>query len=277
MTVRLTPVSRQFEPTHKSKFKNILVNGCSYTWNNAESYPITWPYYLRDLCNFEQVFDCSQGASGSNHIFTSTIYEIETNQDIHCDNTLVLIMWSGLTRVDLVVQKNVDLMVKKDADLVIDSTMNFWSKNRYCFSKDLVSMPLLRSSKYSTSKDSLSLDTLRESYHKIIDNDAQIVVSAIKILALSNYLSNKGFDFVFLDWENYSTNVELAKIHPNLSRAVRHKTSDIKSLGTYADENNLRIPGDGHPQPDAHLYWTKQHLIPFMMNLGYLESTMDSS
>jgi hypothetical protein len=262
MTARSTPVVRQFSPTHKSKFKNIFVNGCSYTWNNSQSAPVTWPYYLRDLCEVEQVFDCSQGASGSNHIFTSTIYEIENNLDINCQDTLVIIMWSGLSRVDLVARKDIDTSVNKK-----DATTNFWLHNRYQFFDDLISVPLTRFNDYD---NNFLFDQLRKAYHKLIDTDAQIVSSATKILSLSDYLKNKGFTFIFLNWQKRTMEAELEKLPNNFSQTVRNKICGIKSLGEYADENNLRIPNDGHPSPDAHLNWTRQHLLPMLEDLGYV-------
>ena len=260
MTARYTSVPRQFIPTHKSKFKTLIVNGCSYSSNNSLTAPVSWPYYLRDLCNFQQVFDYSQGASGSNHIFTSTIYELETNKTIDYNDTLVIIMWSGLSRVDLVAKKNIDSFV--DAQ---DKSLDFWMRNRYYYFDDLISLPLVRPRVYNGTL----FNRLQESYHKLIDIDAQIFSSATKILALSDYLKNKKIPFMFLTWEKTSFDLEICKLPMELDQSVREKIHDIKSLGQHADEMHMRIPNDGHPSPNAHLTWTKEHLIPGLEDLGY--------
>lgn len=263
MTARQSVINQQFENIYSSRFKNLFVNGCSYTWNNSESVPVTWPYYLRDLAKIDNVYDCSQGASGANHIFTSTVYEIETSVDINKDDTLIVIMWSGLSRVDLI--------AKSDIDLVVNSTSypgySFWRKNRYTYFDNFLSLPLIRNS----NERSTLLEQMSLNYFQLIDIDTQIIASATKLLALHEYLKNKGFNFVFLTWEKKATEIELSKLPKDLANAVRDKIHNIKTLGEYADEYNLRVPNDGHPTPDAHLHWTKEYLIPHLESIGYLE------
>jgi hypothetical protein len=209
---------------------------------------VTWPYYLRDLSNQDQIYDWSQGASGSNHIFTSTINEIENNTNINKDNTLVIIMWSGLSRVDVVAKT---------------------TYKGYNYFDDFVSLPLLRYDAHD--KIASSFDQLCVNYHRFIDVDAQIIVSATKILALYDYLKNKGFNFLFLTWEKTTMEFELSKIPNSFADAVWNKFNNIKTLGEYATDHNLRIPNDGHPSPDAHLMWTREHLIPHLESLNYIQ------
>jgi hypothetical protein len=107
MTAKTRKLAKQFTTTYSTEFKNLLVSGCSYTFNNSENHICSWPYYLRDLAGFNEVYDCSQSGAGSNHIFNSIINEIETNININIQDTLVIIMWSGLTRTDVIAEQDI--------------------------------------------------------------------------------------------------------------------------------------------------------------------------
>ena len=82
MTATLRQLPRVFDPVYTSQWQNLLVSGCSYTWNNSMTDICTWPYYLRDLGNFQQVWDCSQGGSGPAHCFNSIINELTINPEL---------------------------------------------------------------------------------------------------------------------------------------------------------------------------------------------------
>jgi hypothetical protein len=74
--------------------KQVLVNGCSFT---ARSQCENWPEHLPE--NW-QVTNIASHAAGNQWICDSTIVK-----SINFDYDLVLIMWSGLTRIDMPVNK----------------------------------------------------------------------------------------------------------------------------------------------------------------------------
>ena len=236
------------------------MNGCSYTWNHSEFTAVTWPYYLQDMANFDQVYDCSQAGSGNTHIFCSTINEIETNQNISPANTLVIINWSGLERIDVISQKNVDAVTNKT-----NSAYNFYLKNRYCYFDDFITLPFYRP--FESPKT--LLDELVLQYYKVVGTNGQVITSITQILALWEYLKNKGYTVIFLYYET-SLKKQLTLMNTALSNAVISKIANIESLGAYANRKSLRIPGDGHPTPDAHLNWTREHLMPYLESLEHI-------
>jgi hypothetical protein len=260
MVAKVRAIAPQFLNTHSSRFKKLLTNGCSYTWNNSESVALTWPYYLKDMASFNQVYDCSQAGSGNNHIFHSTINEIETNQHISPTDTLVIINWSGLERVDVISQKDTDALINKTR-----SAYNFYLKNRYCYFDDFISLPFFR----PYGKAETLLDELVLQYYKVVGTDGQVICSITHILALSEYLKNKGYTAIFLYYET-TLKKELSLMNTSLSNALISKIVDIKSLGKYADEKLMRIPNDGHPTPDAHLGWTREYLMPYLESMEYI-------
>jgi hypothetical protein len=93
-------IKRNFENTVDLGFKNLVVGGCSFTNTiNGGNVPTTWPYYLRDLANIQEVFSCAVPGAGNYFISQSIIWGIETKK-LHPDETLIVVMWSGTNRED---------------------------------------------------------------------------------------------------------------------------------------------------------------------------------
>lgn len=244
MTAKIRNIQRQFTQTHTSAYKNLLVSGCSFTWNNSEQHVCSWPYYLRDIVRFDQVFDCSQSGAGSNHIFNSTINEIETNPAIDNQNTLVLIMWSGLARTDMIATKDV--------------TRARHHMSNYEFDSKFATLSIFNNATKNTHLDQLCRD-----YKKIVDSDAQIYESVLKIIALNAYLSHKGYEFLFASWKDPIP--DLDRIGATTTKTVLSMLDSVPYLGDYADKKQLKEP-DGHPSPDGYLEWTRNCLIPVLEN-----------
>ena len=252
MSAKKRNLNRVFSSVYTTSYKNLLVSGCSYTWNRSEEHICTWPYYLRDLCNFEEILDCSQAGSGFNHTFNSVINEIENNSNITPDNTFIIIMWSGLERVD--VTANIDLV------------KSYSNMETHCFDSQLSSLSLfIHQPKWKTilgTDPNKDIELLRQMYRTLIDSKAQVFDSYIKLIALYNYLKNLNFKFVFLEWD--STVTKLSTSSSRLADQYQRMTANIQTLGDYATVNNKRIPNDGHPTPDAHLEWTRTILVPYL-------------
>jgi hypothetical protein len=244
--------------TIKSKFKNVLVSGCSFTFNNSKTDACSWPYYLRELANID-IIDGSQSGAGNDHIFNSIINEIEVNEHINPRDTLVIIMWAGFSRVDFICEH--------------DITKNwYWNDNYYKFNDKFSTFSLWpnSSNKYP------DLFKLEQIYRKNIGFDAQIYASNLKIIALKNYLENKGFNYIFtqsLTNQDGATGikgetVEEFEIPKKLSKQVTSVVSNMVFLGNFADSIGS-YEDDGHPSHEAHLQWTKKHLIPRMVKDGF--------
>jgi hypothetical protein len=263
---------KQFTSTHTTEFDNLLVSGCSFTYNNSTEHLCTWPYYLRDICGFNEVYDSSQAGAGSNHIFNSIINEVETNSNINAKNTLVIIMWSGLTRTDLIAETHI--------------TKSYYNMNHYNFDDKFSTLSLNSVFIQAPRSDSNPLVAkLHQLYKKIIPGDAQILESAFKIIALQSYLEKQGFKYIMLNWmgptlnsvfiqaPRSDSNPLVAKLHQlpelnTLNNAIKESVLSIfdpvKTLGEYATNTRQTIPNDGHPTPDAHLSWTREYLIPYL-------------
>ena len=249
MVAKIRNIAKQFQSTHQTRFKNLLVSGCSYTWNNSQQHVCSWPYYLRDIGGFDQVIDCSQSGAGSNHIFNSIINEIEADTQINKHNTLVVVMWSGLTRTDVIATQ--------------DITEPWHFMSNYNFDQRFATLSIFN---HTVQDDPLSV--LCQQYKRLIDTDSQIYESMLKILALECYLKQKEFDFIFTSWMNPVP--ELNRIDSVLTTKVVGLLSSIPYLDEYAKQKNQKEP-DGHPTPDGYLGWTQQHLVPYLESRNIIE------
>jgi hypothetical protein len=242
LSAKIRHLKKTFATTHQTKFKKILVSGCSFTYNNSETDICTWPYYLKDLTGIETVFDASQSGAGSNHIFNSIVYECETNSLINADDTLIIVMWSGLSRTDVVAKR-----------LVTD---HWHSMSNYCFDEQFATLSIFNSVEGNT-----YIDDLCKKYKKIISPDAQIIESLIKIQALKQYLISKKFNHVFLSWMDPA--IELKHINTTMTMPL----DQVPYLYEFAEQKQM-LETDSHPSPDGHLQWVKECLLPYLSVCG---------
>lgn len=242
MTAKIRTIPRQFQQTHTSAFRKLLVSGCSFTYNNSDDCLCSWPYYLRDLAGFEQVHDCSQSGAGSNHIFNSVINEIETNPDIDHNDTLVIVMWSGLSRTDVITTN--------------DITKQWHDMSNYDFDQKFSTFSIFNQSAETKS----AADDLCVRYKKLIGLDAQIYESCLKIIALESYLKQKEFSFVFTSWKNPEQELDLVSVGP----MIKSKLGSLDYLGEFSVARS-QVEKDGHPSPDGYLSWTREKLLPYLV------------
>lgn len=261
MTAKLRNIPKQFDSTHSSKFKNLFVSGCSFTYNNSENSTCTWPYYLRDFVGFDQVYDCSQSGAGNSHIFNSVVNEVETNTAISPESTMMIVMWSGMSRVDVI------------ATQALAKSWHFMSNNYQLDDKfstlSIFNIEHFRfSSGYGNNKTS-DLETMCYHYRRLIEPEAQIYQSMLNIISLYHYLKNKNYNFVFLNYMDPTPELECIK-NPLVS-TVSQMFAPVLDLGTYS-QSTRQLEVDDHPSPDGYLSWTKDYLIPYLCSIDQLQT-----
>jgi hypothetical protein len=239
---------RTFIQTHNTKIQNLLVSGCSMVWNNSEKDICSWPYYLRDLAGFKEVYDCSQSGAGTNHIFNSVINDIETGK-VDISSTLILIMWSGLSRTDVIAES--------------DITQPWHHMSNYYFSEKFATLSL-----FNNVTGNGKLDTLCRDFKKIVSLESQIYESSLKILALHHYLSSKHAKFFFFSWQDLELDLSLIS-NDIIAEKVMNLIAPVKLLVPFARSNGM-LGSCGHPTPDGYLAWTQQYLIPFLKSQDIL-------
>lgn len=246
MTATVRPIARQFAPVAKLVLPKVLITGCSFTFNNSLEHACSWPYYLRDLADVEEIYDCSQVGAGNAHMFNSIINEIETNNDVSATDTLVIVMLSGMTRTDVIATQDV--------------TKRWHTMSNYCFDQTFATLNIPNSVEYNA--DPL-LTNLSRLYKLNVDVSAQVLESSLKIIALDAYLKCRGFNYIISSWKNPEPELAESK----LKQQVLDLLAPLEYLGDHARRINQCVP-DGHPTPDGYLDWTRQHLVPFLLAHG---------
>lgn len=249
--VRRDWIKRSFDTQKDFGYKNLVVSGCSFTYNTSLSDACTWPYYLKDLGNFQHVYDCSLLGAGNYHIAHATQWSMEL-AELDPTDTLVVVMWSGNDRDDAIL--NQEYISKKysaefrytdkvatglsgglDEDSWSNVTMNFY--------RDL---PMLKS------------------------QESRAVENFLYINGLYHYLKNKNYPFVFLNYLNPDVPNRSAdfKIDQLLPKTLRSKYqsmfADVVDLYSWALKHNRLGDDDYHPTPDGHLAWCREILIPYL-------------
>lgn len=242
-------LARTFSSTHQSHRPNLLVSGCSYVWNNSQEHLVTWPYYLRDLAGYNQVFDCSQSAGGNAHVFNSIVYELETNAELTAENTDVVVMWAGMERTDIMA----------DESLV----QQWYHMDHITFGQGRwASLNVWPDATWARDRNS-TINQFLKTYRVLIDNRAQILESCLRILALHGYLTQKGFNTVFTT--SHPIQHYLKLLNDPVSDQVTKILADLENLDSYTSRAGDRISrSDRHPTPNSHLGWTRDVLMPFL-------------
>jgi hypothetical protein len=243
--IHLSPVPRTFSPVMDLGYQYLLTSGCSFTNNNSQEHCISWPLYLRDLGNFQEVFNCSYPGSGNQHIHYSTICEIELNEKLSPENTLVVIMWSGWDRDDFVVMPE-----------AVDQT--YFNSISYRYTNEV--MTGLTGGVSGVGNLIVNVDSVK----KIKNEYSRSLENYLHIVSLQNYLVAKGFNYVFTELND--NNLEIATLLPDsMYQKYTQIVRQLKpTLGTY-NQDYLALSFDGvHPCPEVHLKWTRNVLLPFL-------------
>lgn len=248
---------KTFDVEHNLGYENLLVAGCSFTDNRSQSpdiannHIVTWPYYLRDLCGFKTVIDCSLPGAGNKFIHDAVISELEYNQDISAKNTFVVVMWSGNDRDDFIASNS-----------AVDSSI----ADHYEFPNG--SSAIISRGPQSKSNCVLDLNNI----DKIKDTNSKTLENYIHTIGLSAYLENFGYEYIFTQFHQGNLDDDHWDLATTLDKSQlieRYNTLVNKiqpALGDYALASNQLSNDNYHPDPQSNLEWTKLFLIPEILH-----------
>ena len=229
------------------------------TYNNSDVDICSWPYYLRDLANFKSIYNVAQAGAGTTHIFNSIINEVEYNEKISPEDTQIIVMWSGLTRTDTISTQDITTPWHNYVSADYNASAMYYKSNSlytYHFNDQFATLSLFNGARGKT-----PMDDLCRSYKRHVSTDATIYESMLKIKSLKGYLDNKGFNSIFTIMYDPSEDLKI------IDKTI-NELDDIPYLLEFATEQRLLEGGvtGGHPVPDGYLRWTKEHLIPYLID-----------
>ena len=164
-------------------YRDLIVSGCSFTNNFNKQHVHTWPYYLRDLGGFEQVWDGSCSGAGNNHIARSVITCVELG-DFDPADTLVVVMWSGYDRDDFLFDPR--LVNQKNLETAPQDYFNYTDDVAIGMTGGLLGDG--------------NLIVNIENIKKIKNQASRALENYILIQSLAGYLDARGFQYVFTEF-----------------------------------------------------------------------------
>jgi len=247
-----TSINKQFDTVQQFGFKNLIVSGCSFTYNNHDSSAATWPYYLRDLGGFDQVLDCSLPGAGNHHIANSLQWALEVERPNPADS-LVIVLWSGCDRDDYICpEENIKPYPFK-----------------FNYSRDVASG--ISGGLHATAGGNTEAGLSELAKTKTLESRA--VENYLYINGLWHYLKNSKYQFVFLNFldgnlPSRTCHFDITKYLPTpIKNQYNLMFTKITDLYTWALKNDQLMSDDFHPSPDGHLDWTRKVLLPKLQTI----------
>lgn len=245
-------IEKQFDAEVNLGFKNLITSGCSFTYNNHAQVPVSWPFYLRDIGGFERVENLAMRGAGNAHISNATQWCLETS-DYDPKDTLVIIMWSGADRDDLII----------DASHLLRHDWNF------SFTDDVATA--ISGGSRPEAHGNITHDQLWPYLRTIKSKQSRAIENYLVINNLYHYLISRRFTFLFLEFldNNLPSRTRHFNIDPYLPKALQNKlhqmiNREIKNFYRWSVEQDLLDSDMFHPNVNAHLRWTREILVPFL-------------
>lgn len=198
----------------------LLTNGCSFT---ARSPYLTWPYLL----GTDAVKNLAQHAAGNKWICDSTIAELSENS-----YDLVLVMWSGLERLDWTVEET-----------VYTQSTGFKSINNF-------GIHYLHNEQEQFKQASVALGQRERVFN-----------SLMQIISLQSYLQAHNINYKFMSymnvWEDvYGLGFEYLDRQIDFSQWI-FADSNRNGLFELSQDSKLYIADGYHPNESAHEQWAE--------------------
>lgn len=234
--------------TH-SKYKTLLVSGCSFTHNNGDGH-FAWANDLAVWTGMRIVNLAIPGA-GNTHIANSIILYIERHKLVPAE-TLVMVMWSGVARIDWITDQ---------------SLSKFKNTYPFTYNYDQHNELVLGGSWWNNDANTHVQKTLVE-YSKYQSAHSFALHSWLAMNNLSNYLALHGFEYYYTAIAD-TANTEELWIDYEQELADLKLTLDKSSwitpcIGNYCQERNLLQQDNFHPTMQGHEAWTRTVLMPYL-------------
>lgn len=244
-------LSKQFDCIKDLGYKNLVASGCSFTYNNHASASVTWPLYLRDLGGFSQVTDLALPGAGNRHISSSTQWYLE-NSNLDCNDTLIIVMWSGNDR---------------DDDIISHEHINDYPM-RFYYDSTVVTAMSTGAAKQNVGNVSEEYWRLKQQYKT---HQSRAIENYLYISGLYHYLKSNQYKFLFLNYldrevPSRTVDFDIGKHLPDQlkTRLDCMVNTKVENIYKWCIQRDLLDSDDFHPSPDGHLAWTRQVLLPFL-------------
>ena len=219
---------------------NLLVNGCSFSRG-----PDSWPYFL----NANHLVNLAQSGAGNTYILESTISELVTRS-----YDLVIIMWSGISRIDINVEQ-IDLFNKSKYTSHYQLTQNDWpTKIIYPINdQNYVDPNWIFGCGHINQEPAMISSKAFKSLYKYQGTEQLTRSLIIKMISLQNILKQLNVPYFFTFFQDYEN--ELKQFQSLYKLLDQNYIVNHQNINTITKKNNWFDLDGVHPGILAHKQW----------------------
>jgi hypothetical protein len=184
--------------------ENIVVSGCSFTELNDEY--ISWSEIVANHFDIKNYVNLGMGAAGNYYISNSIVDYLECNQPAP-EKTLVLVMWSGVSRKDIRISQEWWNLLDHQGYAFKAQTQYFSIDNGIDESNYFVFGGLAG----GTLGNNDNIKSIFSWPDKVSSPEIVCKESLVQFLNLENYLKTHGYTYRFLSYLNYWEPNNIAK------------------------------------------------------------------
>jgi hypothetical protein len=244
--------------------KNLVVSGCSFTETRSGG----WADQVAEKIKFEKFINLAKSGAGNFYIADSLVQCLATEKLVP-DETLVLVMWTGITRKDICVSEDYFKILDKISGVIqydqcyalSGGIAGTWQAdiNRSNIFKWFIH-PLFDALYKATDYASFSHDTLSN------------------MISTKSFLELHGYNYRFMSYVNYwGTGPQ--QVSPNLDFNIKEFIPNDPLLGLigdkwiwadnnnmcfyeFAKQKNLLTDDNFHPSQEGHNLFAKTVILP---------------
>lgn len=223
----------------------ILVNGCSFSQGQN-----SWPNHLKQFSQ-KQIVNLSCSSAGNTYIHESTINALSRRRDYQ----IVLIMWSGLTRIDTRVS-DINRFKHSYYNSKYASEHNDWPGKIVdpINDQDFVDKDWVFGLGEVTQDRAVTQSGLFTGFYKHLELEQFVFHFLIKLISLQNTLKSMNLPYCFMFYQSYQKNLQL---FPDLCKLVDWDNIYLEqNIFELAHENN-DIDSTNHPGIVTHKQWAE--------------------
>lgn len=247
--------------SYKSKFKHLVVSGCSFTSNRPSKTPWNWPDMLANWTGME-IHNHGIPGAGNSHIAKSIILYLEEKK-LDPAETLVIAMWSQFHRTDWIVDPQIGGAID-----TADEVFLYNYRDSLALASGASSATFIR--KYMNI------------YRSCQSSASTAVENWLTMKMLSQYLETKKYRYFYTSFFNFNLEKNISCIFNEINY-----TNELNKLGLSVDEfnwiklSNTDYYGDWcekmsllddttHPFSNAPERWPREVLIPYLKEQNIL-------
>ena len=215
------------------KYKNLLVSGCSFTFNRG------WAEHIKHQYNINLINVACSGA-GNTHIADSIVHKLEFNPELTAKNTYVIIMWSGADRMDTMC----DIAHQND-------------RAHYKYNDSITTL---------TTGGIHRKQGVLGALYDVKNEDILALETFLNITNTYHYLKSRGYQFKFLVHRDMKLPAKDRAFdwHARIPEPVdsTHMFTHCMTPYEYAVRENKLSQDDYHPSEQGFVEWCDKYLIP---------------